>query len=40
VSASYRDFSRFAPPTVFSVVLSLFGLPAVDLALMVVDARR
>jgi len=32
VSVSYRDFSQFAPPTVFSVVLSLFERPAVFVA--------
>jgi ACDE family multidrug resistance protein len=29
VFVSYRDFSQFAPPAVFSVVLSIFQLPAV-----------
>ena len=29
VFVSYRDFSQFAPPAVFSVVLSVFQLPAV-----------
>jgi len=29
VFVSYRDFSQFAPPAVFSVVLSVFELPAV-----------
>jgi len=29
VFVSYRDFSQFAPPAVFSVVLSVFPLPAV-----------
>jgi MFS family permease len=32
VFVSYRDFSQFAPPAVFSVVLSLFELPAVFVA--------
>jgi MFS transporter, ACDE family, multidrug resistance protein len=32
VFVSYRDFSQFAPPAVFSVVLSLFQLPAVFVA--------
>jgi hypothetical protein len=32
VFVSYRDFSQFAPPAVFSVVLTLFELPAVFVA--------
>ena len=32
VFVSYRDFSQFAPPAVFSVVLSIFQLPAVFVA--------
>lgn len=32
VFVSYRDFSQFAPPAVFSVVLSIFELPAVFVA--------
>jgi MFS family permease len=32
VFVSYRDFSQFAPPAVFSVVLSVFQLPAVFVA--------